>query len=222
MDNLRIKHATIDDIPFLVDTIIEAEKSGTDKLSYSTIFGLSEAEVREYLTAILKEEVDGCELSLSSFMIAEHNGKVISALSSWVEAKDGIPSSIIKGNLLNFILPKESVKHAIKVNRIISEINIEYIPNTIIIGAGFVYPEFRGFGLGPMLIRNQIEFLSKSNSGLKEAYVQIFETNAPSIRSVEKLGFVVVSRVESSNQEILNYLPSNRKVLMRIDITQKS
>ncbi len=42
MSDFIIRPATIADAPFLAETIIEAEKSGTDKLSYTTIFGLSE------------------------------------------------------------------------------------------------------------------------------------------------------------------------------------
>ena len=100
MENLIFRNATITDVPFIVTAIIEAEKSGTDKLSYSTIFGLTEEEVRSYLQEMLYEEIDGCELSISSFIIAEYNGQPAGALSAWIEGKDGIPSAILKGNLL--------------------------------------------------------------------------------------------------------------------------
>jgi len=40
-NNLHFQSASIKDLEFLVSTIIEAEKSGTDKLSYTTILGLS-------------------------------------------------------------------------------------------------------------------------------------------------------------------------------------
>ena len=82
MNDFILRPATIYDAPFLAETIIEAEKSGTDKLSYSTIFGLTEDEVHKYLIDILEEEIDGCELSISSFTIAESKGKVAAALSA--------------------------------------------------------------------------------------------------------------------------------------------
>ena len=66
MNEHIIRSATIDDISFLVETIIEAEKSGTDRLSYSTVFGLSNEDTHKYLNDMLKEEIDGCELSVSS------------------------------------------------------------------------------------------------------------------------------------------------------------
>lgn len=215
MENILIRGATIKDIPFLVQAIIEAEKSGTDKLSYSTIFGLSEPDVHRILTKVLLEEVDNCELSVSSFMIVEAKGKIISCLSSWIESRDGTPSSVIKGNLLNYTLPHWCIENAIKVNDIIRDLNIEYIPNTIVIGVGYVNPDNRGSGLGPLLITKQIETLSKATPDISDAYVAIFESNIPSIRSVEKLGFEIIKKVESSNDEILKYLPFNKKVLMR-------
>ena len=46
MDQFIIRPASSNDIPFLVDTIIEAEKSGTSILTYNTIFGLTEIEVK--------------------------------------------------------------------------------------------------------------------------------------------------------------------------------
>ena len=45
MNTLNIRRATINDIPFITKSIIEAEKSGTEVLSYSTLFGLNNNEI---------------------------------------------------------------------------------------------------------------------------------------------------------------------------------
>ena len=103
MVEYSIRNATVDDIPFLIDTIIEAEKSGTNVLSYNTIFGLSETEVRIYIMKMLVEEVDDCELSISSFKVVFDNEIPIGAISAWIEGYNGIPSVILKGNLLNYV-----------------------------------------------------------------------------------------------------------------------
>ena len=55
MINLNLRPATINDAPFLAQTIIEAEKSGTDKLSYSTIFGFSEKMTYKFSVMKLDE-----------------------------------------------------------------------------------------------------------------------------------------------------------------------
>ena len=49
MKGLIIRDGNINDIPFIVETIVEAEKSGTNIFSYNTIFGLSEEEAKKYI-----------------------------------------------------------------------------------------------------------------------------------------------------------------------------
>jgi hypothetical protein len=215
MEEIVIRTATIADIPFLVETIIEAEKSGTDRLSYSTIFGLSEAMVAKYLEEMLLEEIDGCELSVSSFLVAEVNGVVAAALSAWIEGDQGISSTQLKGNLLNFVLPKENIAKAALVNSLISEIHIEYTPNSIQIGAGYVSKEHRGKKLLGILNDEIINRLSKSKPDVSEVYAQIFSCNTPSIKTYEKANFKVIMTQEAKNQEIINYLPSNKKILLK-------
>jgi hypothetical protein len=218
MGEFIFRNATINDVPFLVDTIIEAEKSGTDKLSYSTIFGLTEDEVQKYLFAILNEEIDGCELSISSFFVAEYKGKVVAALSAWIEGIEGIPSAILKGNLLNYTLPKECIERAMSMNELIREIHIEYSPNTIQVGAGYVASEYRGNKLLGFLYNKIIDRLLEVKPDVPTAWAQIFSCNIPSIRTFEKVGFLEVLTKESSREEILQYLPSNRKILMKKEI----
>ena len=50
---MEIKKATENDIPFLVETIVAAEKSGTSVFSYATLFEVNENKVKEVLTEIL-------------------------------------------------------------------------------------------------------------------------------------------------------------------------
>lgn len=218
MTSFVFRDAVVNDIPFLVDTIIEAEKSGTNKLSYCTVFGLTEAETGEYLSKMLSEEIDGCELSISSFLIAEKNGHTAAALSAWIEGFQGIPSAMLKGNLLNFILPRENTKKASLVSPIIRELNIEYSPNTIQIGAGYVSREFRGNNLLGTLTGEIIKRLVKMKPDVSEVYAQIFSCNVPSIRTYEKAGFHTILEKEAVNKEIRFYLPSDKKILMKKEI----
>ncbi len=221
MSDFTIRRATITDVPFLVETIIEAEKSGTNKLSYSTIFGLSEGMVRKYLEAMLLEEIDGCELSVSSFLVAEKNGIVAAALSAWIEGLYGVPSSVLKGNLLNYVLPQENIVKAAFINSIIREIHIEYTQNSIQIGAGYVSIEYRGNNLLGILNNDIIDRLSKLQTDVTEVYAQIFSCNTPSIKTYEKEGFTVIMLKEAQNKEILKYLPSDMKILMKKELIAK-
>jgi hypothetical protein len=215
------REATIKDVPFLVETIIEAEKSGTDKLSYSTVFGLSEEECKKYIAEMLYEEVNGCEMSISSFLVAEKDGIVAAAVSAFVEGSEGVSSAILKGNLLNYTLPIECINRAVRLHAILSEIHVGYLPNTIQLSAGYVAKEFRGNNLLRILITEIIERLSKSHPAVTEAWAQIFDCNIPSIRTHEKENFQLVMIKESSNKEIVNYLPSGKKYLYKKDLTIK-
>lgn len=221
MNDFIFRNATVNDVPFLVDTIIEAEKSGTDKLSYSTVFGLSEDEVRKYLANMLSEGVDGCELSISSFLLAEYQGHTAAALSAWIEGQYDIPSSVLKGNLLNYVLPKECIEKAMKVNEILREIHIEYLPNTIQIGAGYVDEKFRGNKLLGLLTAEIIRQLVQQNPCVDGVWAQIFSCNIPSLITYEKAGFAIVMTKEASSSDISKYLPSNKKYLLKKDLLIK-
>jgi ribosomal protein S18 acetylase RimI-like enzyme len=187
MNEFTIRPATQDDIPFLVDTIIEAEKSGTNVLTYTTIFGLPEYYARELIAKMLKEEVDGCELSVSEFILAIKENHIVGAVGAWLEGSEGIPSSILKGNLLRYILPQQCFKKASSLNKIVNDLHIEYIDNTIQIGLVYVAPEARGKGLVPLLIDHKISIIKKKYPDINEAYIQVFGNNVQAIRAYEKL-----------------------------------
>ncbi len=219
MDEFFFRNASINDVPFLVDTIIEAEKSGTDTLTYNTIFGLTEEETKKYISEMLLEEVDGCELSISSFLVAEKNGQIVASVGAWIEGFEGVSSTVLKGNLLSFILPKRCIERAVALYDIVHELHIEYIPYSIQIGLVYVRPDFRGMNLAGSLIDKQIARLSQNREVISGAFVQVFGNNLAAIRAYEKASFKVQSIKESSMEKLSNYMPSNKKVLMKRELT---
>jgi ribosomal protein S18 acetylase RimI-like enzyme len=215
MAEFNYRKATLEDIPFLVDTIIEAEKSGTDKLSYSTVFGLSEADTRKYLADMLGEEVDGCELSVSSFLLAESEGEIAGAIASWIENAEGMPSSVLKGNLLSYTLPAESISKARELSKLLGELHIENTPDTLQLGLVYVSSSFRGKNLVSALINHQIKWAKSVDASINDMFVQVFGNNTPAIRAYEKAGFETILEKTAQNTTIQNYLPSVRKLLMK-------
>jgi ribosomal protein S18 acetylase RimI-like enzyme len=215
INEFTIRPAIPDDIPFLVDTIIEAEKSGTSVLTYTTIFGLTEAEARECIAKMLEEGVDGCELSVSGFILAEKDNQIAGAVGEWIEGSEGIPSGILKGNLLRYTLPPQCFEKASTLNKIVNDLHIEYVTNTIQIGLVYVAPEARGKGLVSILIDHKIDSLKESNPHVKEAYVQVFGNNLPAIRAYEKAGFETVFRKDASLLETSDFMPYTSKILMK-------
>ena len=128
---ITIRNAKLSDIPFLVETIVEAEKSGTPILSYTTIFGLNEEDAKKYIASMLDEEIDGCELSVSAFLVAELNGKTVGAVCAWIEGAEGVPSSTLKGNLLRFTLPQTCFESIHKINHLINELHIARVAKNL-------------------------------------------------------------------------------------------
>lgn len=215
---ITIRPATIADIPFLVETIIEAEKSGTAIFSYTTVFGLSLEEAKKYIALMLEEEIDGCELSVSSFLVAEMQGKIVGAVCAWIEGSEGVPSITLKGNLLQYTLPAKCFETIYAVNPIIKELHIEYIPNTIQIGLVYVSEEARGQGLVQKLLQEKIQQLREENDNLQEAYVQVFAHNMAAIKAYEKVGFHIFESKTAQSKEITNYLPDASKLSMKLNL----
>ena len=102
-----IRSATVNDVDFLVETVIQAEKSSTGNCGLANYFDVTVAEIRDYLTKMFEEEVDGCEFSMSSFIVIEYEGEVVAAMGGWLEGdnEDEMPSALLKSNLLRIIMP---------------------------------------------------------------------------------------------------------------------
>lgn len=83
--------------------------------------------MRNYIKGMLEEEVDGCELSLSSFLVAEVEGEVVAAFGGWIEGKneDEMPSALLKANLINYYLPKENVLASMEKSDIVKPLQID-------------------------------------------------------------------------------------------------
>lgn len=61
MENLVIRVATIHDIEFIIETIIEADKSGSNVISACNILNVNEQEYRNILKNILNDNIEGQE-----------------------------------------------------------------------------------------------------------------------------------------------------------------
>lgn len=214
---ITIRNATLLDIPFLVETIIEAEKSGTNTLSYSTIFGLSEADAKKYIALMLDEEVDDCELSVNAFLVAELNGETVGAVCAWIEEAEGVSSSTLKGNLLRFTLPNKCFESLTKISSLIKELHIDYIQKTIQIGLVYISEKARGKGLVQELLNKKIQQLQQDNPEASEVYVQVFGHNKAAIKAYEKVGFETIESKFAKSEEITNYLPSASKIVMKLN-----
>lgn len=216
MEEYTFRAASLKDIDFIIKTIIEAEKSGTDKIGIARLFNLSEFEVVKYLKMILNEEIIGCEFSISSFMVAEINGNCVAAVGGWKEGEndDDLPSAILKSNLLGFVLPSENILFGKLRSKFFKDIQIERAADSYQIEYVYVDSKHRGQNLSSTLINKHIE----KSKDCKDLFVQVFANNYGAIKLYEKLGFSIYKSFKSEYSEILDYLPCNEKHLMKKNI----
>lgn len=215
MENESIRRATIDDVSFIADAIIAAEKAVSDKLSLSTLCDLPEANVKELIISMLKEEIDGCEFSLSSYMVAEVEGELVAAVGGWLEGYyDDISSQIAKSNLLTYTLPRENLKALVSRSELIKGILLEREKMTMQFEYAFVKPGYRGKNFIEPMQDIMEEEAKKIHPGMKKVQVQCFENSVYAIRMLERIGYSKAKQVTVDNDEILNYLPDRTKVIM--------
>jgi len=214
-NNYLIRKASSKDVPFIVKTIVEAEKSMSQTIGLAKLFGISELELRNYLTQILEIETDGCEFSLSSFFIAEFDNQAVAAFGGWLEATDKAKSSaFLKSNLINYVFPKEKTKLSNNIISLFAEIQIDRELNTYQLEYAFVAEKHRGNRLINKIIEEMLNAVKTTNSDLKKSQVQVFANNISAIKTYQYSEFKIVQQKKSNNPEIMNYLPHHTKLLM--------
>ncbi|MDD5571070.1 MAG: GNAT family N-acetyltransferase [Bacteroidales bacterium] len=213
-EKITIRRAEEKDIDFLIKAIIEAEKSGTDKISYCNIFKVNETELKNILKEILLEDIEGQELCISGFLIAEVNEKYAGAICSWIECENEVQSKIIKANILFHYLGKERCDNAAATFGFLENIHIEREKSCLQIESVYVENEFRGMGICNKLIKEHVKKHSGKNSSFKKVQIILAKTNDNAYKAYKKIGFEIVKEKFSDNTEILSILPSNRMILM--------
>ncbi len=210
MSARTIRHAKESDIPFLVEAIVSAEKSNTPRMGLATLLGINEEETRKHITSMLEEDVDGCEFSIRSFLIAEVDGSPAGAVAGWIEgATDEMPSGLLKSNLIGFTFPPESIA-ALRTNApIIGGLRIDRERGALQIEYVHVDPAHRGKGIAGALINAHLE-----RAGQRKAQVQAFADNAVAIGLYERLGFSVTHTYTSTHPDTIRFMPHHSKVLM--------
>lgn len=205
------RSATPQDIPFLVEAIVAAEKSGTDKLSYSTLFGLPEAEVHAMLAEALEEDITGQELCVSGFKIATVDGRPAGTVCAWVEGEGHRSSTLLKASLLAHFIGRERLAAAAPTLRIVGELTLQRDPGALQLESIYVTGAHRGRGITGRLIDAH---LREAPAGCRSAQIIVASHNAQALAAYAKAGFTVAREVEGRHPELLRLLPSARKVLL--------
>lgn len=211
---LLFRKATQADIPFLVDTIVAAEKSGSEIFSYSTIFEMPEQEIRELLAAILAEDAPGQELCVSDYLIAQVNGQDAGALAGWIEGESGQPSGLIKGTLLKYFFPRKNLDKAASKKNILDEVHFERESGVLAMESGFTLPDFRGKKVLASLMLEFCHRFKMSRPELKKAQMYMVKSNELAFNIYRKIGFEIVEEKISNHPDISRLIPSPSKILI--------
>ena len=215
----KIVRATAADIPFIARVIIEAEKSGTGNLGLATLFGLSEQEVYAFLCRMLAEEIDGCEFSFSSFLIAKDEEQPMAAIAAWIEGVyDDMDSSTLKANLIGYTFPKESLVRMRENQEIIKDLLYKREKGSLQFEYTYVAPEYRGKGLITQLVSEHIKNEKQNSPDIRSGYIQIFSNNPASIKTHAKAGFSIIEEKKSTHPRVLEFVPGDTKILMKINL----
>ena len=215
MEDYLIRNAIINDIPFLAEAVIAAEKGRSDKLSYATLFNLTEAEVKELLIKIFEEEIEGCELSLTSFLVAEFEGSPVAAVSTWLECYNGtLPSALLKANLILNTFEKKNIEFFKSKSHIIKDILAEREPMTLQLEYMFVSNAHLGKALDAVLIKKSEERAIEIWPEVPKIQGQLFKNSIFAVMVLRKLGFDISKSYKAVHSEVLDFLPFNEKLLM--------
>ena len=207
-NTITVRKATATDLNFLVEAVINAEKSGTDVLSYSTIFKLEEDDVRKILSEMIAENEGYCELSIDNFLIAEINGEYAGAIASWVEGADEIPSAIVKANLLFSFMPKESLLNLREISGMLEEVHIPRFVGALQLESIYTVPTFRGMGIAKLLIEKHIEKTKTEFPEMNKAQIILSDINNAALNAYKNAEFELTLHKISKNPLITEFLPS--------------
>lgn len=220
-NDLIIDHASAADVDFIVDTIIESDKSSTNVISACNIFTMSEDEYREALKQILLEDFPNSEYSLSSFHVARLGSERVGALCSWVEGAVGLSNGVIKASLLMNFIEKDKLVSTGKKLEIINGMSFERQPNSVQLEYGYVIVSKRRKKVFTRLILSCLKEHINFESGVTSAETVLFEDNKKSYDAFINLQFNIKQKKIVENKDVYNVFPYNKKVLMNLDLTDK-
>jgi amino acid adenylation domain-containing protein len=186
-----IRSGEMTDIPFLVECIIAAEKGNSEVVGLSKIFNLNNEELRTNLQRMLEEEIEGCEFSVTNFVIAETAGKPVAALCAWLEGINEYdqPSSVLKSNLLNRTLGSAKVLEMQKHKQALEQIRLTRLPESHQVEYVFVDAAHRGQSLVQRMIEYSLEKLPVNREKNLVSQIEVFANNTAAIKAYSKLGY---------------------------------
>jgi ribosomal protein S18 acetylase RimI-like enzyme len=209
-----IRKANVTDIPFLITSIIEADKSGTEKSSYCSLLNITESEFNDLLKNIFELELEGFEFCTSSFCILEYKNELVGASASWLEYENGIPSWQSRMLSIREIAKPESFLHLLEMNKTAANLIPERSNYSLQIESVYIVPEFRGKGLFNLMLDFHLEKSQSQFQNLHSIELVVYDNNIAAIKAYSKLGFEVTKKTKLNNHTINCIFPSDGMILI--------
>jgi len=216
IENLKFRRANTDDIDFVIEAILESEKSGTDMISSCKIFNFTENEFKDILREILVQDLPNYDYYLSGFIIAELNGEKIGTVGSWMEAADGMARGMIKATVLFQYLGAAKFKEINKNTKIIKGLTLNREPGTLQLEHGYTVEKYRRQGVFTNVIKQNIKENLEHHS-FKKVQGILFKDNYKSLNALFKLGYTVIEEKKVDRPDILKFFPYNSKALVELE-----
>jgi ribosomal protein S18 acetylase RimI-like enzyme len=214
MEDIKLRYADFSDIDFVVNAIVESLKSGTETVVYCKLFNIDIEQFKEIAKKMLNEDFEGHDFHLGSFLIAEVDGIPAGTCTAWVENCSGVPSSIIRANLLLEFIDGELLKDLHDKFNLMHQTHLNRDKNSLQIEFVYVDPKFRGKGIAPLIIEGHIQRLKKRFPDITKAQVIASKTNDNALKAYQKIGFETVIEKEVTDPEAIKLIPATKIVLM--------
>ncbi|MDD3737907.1 MAG: hypothetical protein PHP31_01250 [Lentimicrobiaceae bacterium] len=215
-NEITIRPANKNDIPFIAKVIINAEKGMGATVSYCRLFEISEAEFYDFLVAILEINLPNYEFSMDSYGIAVQNNKSVACCGAWVEGIAGISSSMLKINAFKKGFSKEKMNVFYKNIGDVENLSFKRVPNVIQLEYMYIEPEVRGHNLPKMFVDYHINRLK--HLGAEKMHGYIIEENVISVRAMQKAGMKIIGKITDNNPKVAEYYNGNSRLLLEIEL----
>lgn len=204
---IHIATATAADIDFVISGIIAAEKSGSELLPYTGLFGLDESATARLISDIMEEEIEGQEWYLPHFSILYVNNSPAACLSAWTEGETGLSSGQLKAQAMAWFLGEKWMAAGAQLE-LLKQLQLPRLQGALQLECIYTHPAFRGQGLAGRLI----EFVLDRQPEGQVAEIQLLSSNEKALHSYTKCGFLKRTEVRCQDPAILNLLPDDTRV----------
>jgi GNAT superfamily N-acetyltransferase len=202
-----IRQAQPKDLDFIIDCIIESEKSGGDIFPYSEAFGISILQFSQIIKGIFDEEIADQPWCLDHWYVVESDeGDAVAGLSAWIEGVGGVSSDMLKAQILNFFLKKEWEAATEKL-QVLSSVSIPRKSQYVQLEHLFTHRLHRGKGYMKALMNYALDLYTDF-----PAEIQVLEINKNAVSLYEYIGFSVNERQCNEALERLSLLSGNCKL----------